>query len=79
MDILMRRFFSTTLETEELRKKYISPPVPELGQPLEYPDPGQPWMEDGSTTSCTAKAPFQNTAELLALDSRVQTSHDQFR
>lgn len=33
-----------TLETEELRKKYISPPVPDLGQPLEYPDPGQPWI-----------------------------------
>ncbi|KAG7242102.1 hypothetical protein INR49_024148 [Caranx melampygus] len=43
-DIVTPENLQRTLETEELRKKYISPPVPELGQPLEYPDPGQPWI-----------------------------------
>ncbi|XP_062278549.1 sphingomyelin phosphodiesterase 5 [Scomber scombrus] len=33
-----------TLEREELRKQYISPPVPNVGQPLVYPEPGQPWI-----------------------------------
>lgn len=33
-----------TLETEELRKQYISPPVPAEGLPLNYPEPGQPWI-----------------------------------
>ncbi|KAM9852723.1 sphingomyelin phosphodiesterase 5 isoform 1-T3 [Aulostomus maculatus] len=33
-----------TLEREELRKKYISPPVPAEGSPLVYPEPGQPWI-----------------------------------
>ncbi|XP_022621388.1 sphingomyelin phosphodiesterase 5-like [Seriola dumerili] len=33
-----------TLETEELRKHYISPPVPKDGHPFDYPEPGQPWI-----------------------------------
>lgn len=33
-----------TLEREDLRKKYISPPVPAQGCPLVYPEPGQPWI-----------------------------------
>ncbi|XP_068999050.1 sphingomyelin phosphodiesterase 5 [Embiotoca jacksoni] len=33
-----------TLETEELRKQYISPPVPAAGSPLVYPETGQPWI-----------------------------------
>ncbi|KAJ8354386.1 hypothetical protein SKAU_G00219530 [Synaphobranchus kaupii] len=33
-----------TLESEELRKRYISHPVPLAGCPLVYPDPGQPWI-----------------------------------
>uniref|UniRef100_A0A3Q3M8X6 sphingomyelin phosphodiesterase n=1 Tax=Mastacembelus armatus TaxID=205130 RepID=A0A3Q3M8X6_9TELE len=33
-----------TLETEDLRKQYISPPVPALGCPLVYPETGQPWV-----------------------------------
>ncbi|XP_071324595.1 sphingomyelin phosphodiesterase 5 isoform X2 [Trachinotus anak] len=33
-----------TLETEELRKKYICPPVAAGDQPLVYPEPGQPWI-----------------------------------
>ncbi|KAF4102701.1 hypothetical protein G5714_015584 [Onychostoma macrolepis] len=32
-----------TLETEELRKDYISPPVPVEGVPLVYPEPDQSW------------------------------------
>ncbi|XP_017281927.1 sphingomyelin phosphodiesterase 5 [Kryptolebias marmoratus] len=33
-----------TLETEELRKKYISPPVAAEGFPLVYPEDDQPWV-----------------------------------
>ncbi|XP_037532925.1 sphingomyelin phosphodiesterase 5 [Nematolebias whitei] len=33
-----------TLETEELRKQYISPPVAAEGFPLVYPETGQPWI-----------------------------------
>lgn len=33
-----------TLVSEELRKQYISPPVPSEGRPLVYPEPGQPWI-----------------------------------
>lgn len=33
-----------TLEREDLRKQYISPPVPAVGSQLVYPDPGQPWI-----------------------------------
>uniref|UniRef100_A0A8C1XH18 sphingomyelin phosphodiesterase n=1 Tax=Cyprinus carpio TaxID=7962 RepID=A0A8C1XH18_CYPCA len=32
-----------TLETEELRKDYISPPVAVEGVPLVYPEPDEPW------------------------------------
>ncbi|XP_056142735.1 sphingomyelin phosphodiesterase 5 [Lampris incognitus] len=33
-----------TLEQEELRKQFISPPVPAVGCPLAYPDLGHPWV-----------------------------------
>lgn len=33
-----------TLEREELRKLYISPPVPAENTPLVYPETGQPWI-----------------------------------
>ncbi|KAM7383585.1 hypothetical protein PAMP_003224 [Pampus punctatissimus] len=33
-----------TLETEELRRQYISPPVPKEGCPLVYPEDSQPWI-----------------------------------
>lgn len=33
-----------TLEREELRKLYISPPVPAENTPLVYPEAGQPWI-----------------------------------
>lgn len=33
-----------TLEREELRKRYISPPVPVEGIPLVYPENGEPWI-----------------------------------
>uniref|UniRef100_A0A3B4AD53 sphingomyelin phosphodiesterase n=1 Tax=Periophthalmus magnuspinnatus TaxID=409849 RepID=A0A3B4AD53_9GOBI len=33
-----------TLGDEKLRKQYISPPVPAAGQPLVYPENGQPWI-----------------------------------
>lgn len=33
-----------TLEREELRKQYISPPVPAADSPLVYPEAGQPWV-----------------------------------
>ncbi|KAM9310311.1 sphingomyelin phosphodiesterase 5 [Pholidichthys leucotaenia] len=33
-----------TLETDELRKQYISSPVPAAGCPLLYPESGQPWI-----------------------------------
>ncbi|XP_055022534.1 sphingomyelin phosphodiesterase 5 [Boleophthalmus pectinirostris] len=33
-----------TLGDEKLRKQYISPPVPVAGQPLVYPENGQPWI-----------------------------------
>ncbi|KAL4646926.1 sphingomyelin phosphodiesterase 5-like [Arapaima gigas] len=33
-----------TLEKEELRKLYVSPPVPLAGCPLVYPESGSPWV-----------------------------------
>ncbi|XP_061809835.1 sphingomyelin phosphodiesterase 5 [Nerophis lumbriciformis] len=33
-----------TLESEMLRKSYISPPVPATGSPLVYPETDQPWI-----------------------------------
>ncbi|XP_072250509.1 sphingomyelin phosphodiesterase 5 [Leuresthes tenuis] len=33
-----------TLEREELRRQYISPPVPAGDSPLVYPESGQPWI-----------------------------------
>lgn len=33
-----------TLEREELRKLYVSPPVPAENTPLVYPETGQPWI-----------------------------------
>ncbi|XP_072317301.1 sphingomyelin phosphodiesterase 5 [Eucyclogobius newberryi] len=33
-----------TLGDEELRKQYVSPPVPAAGRPLVYPENGQPWI-----------------------------------
>ncbi|XP_051262758.1 sphingomyelin phosphodiesterase 5 [Dicentrarchus labrax] len=33
-----------TLEREELRKQFISPPIPAEGCPLVYPETGQPWV-----------------------------------
>lgn len=33
-----------TLESEDLRKRYISPPVPGKDRPLVYPETGQPWI-----------------------------------
>ncbi|KAM9783258.1 sphingomyelin phosphodiesterase 5 [Neosynchiropus ocellatus] len=33
-----------TLVQEDLRKRYISPPVPAEGRPLVYPEDGQPWV-----------------------------------
>ncbi|XP_008283931.1 sphingomyelin phosphodiesterase 5 isoform X3 [Stegastes partitus] len=33
-----------TLESDELRKQYISPPVPAVGIPMVYPETGQPWI-----------------------------------
>ncbi|XP_062841594.1 sphingomyelin phosphodiesterase 5 [Trichomycterus rosablanca] len=33
-----------TLENEELRKMYLAPPIPKGDAPLEYPEPGEPWV-----------------------------------
>ncbi|XP_046898164.1 sphingomyelin phosphodiesterase 5 [Hypomesus transpacificus] len=33
-----------TLEREELRKQFISPPVAHAGVPMDYPELGQPWV-----------------------------------
>ncbi|XP_051575271.1 sphingomyelin phosphodiesterase 5-like [Myxocyprinus asiaticus] len=33
-----------TLESEELRRGYLSPPVPMIGIPMVYPEPNQPWV-----------------------------------
>ncbi|XP_068180699.1 sphingomyelin phosphodiesterase 5 isoform X2 [Antennarius striatus] len=33
-----------TLESEELRKQFICPPVPAQDSPLAYPNTGQPWI-----------------------------------
>ncbi|XP_029360200.1 sphingomyelin phosphodiesterase 5 [Echeneis naucrates] len=43
-DIISPENLQRTLETEELRKRYIAPPVPVNGKPLVYPEPGQPWI-----------------------------------
>lgn len=37
-------YLCRTLETEELRKQYISPPVAAEGFPLVYPESGEPWI-----------------------------------
>ncbi|KAG7318033.1 hypothetical protein KOW79_019068 [Hemibagrus wyckioides] len=33
-----------TLESEELRKLFLAPPVPRGDTPLEYPEPGEAWV-----------------------------------
>lgn len=43
-DINTPESLQRTLEREELRKQYISPPVPAQGCPLVYPKTGQPWV-----------------------------------
>lgn len=43
-DISTPEKLQRTLETEELRKKYVSPPVPAKGRPLVYPEADQPWI-----------------------------------
>ncbi|CAN9514298.1 unnamed protein product [Ophioblennius macclurei] len=43
-DINTPESLQRTLETEDLRKQYISPPVPAAGVPLVYPENGQPWI-----------------------------------
>lgn len=43
-DIITPENLQKTLETEELRKLYISPPVPAGSTPLVYPESGQPWI-----------------------------------
>ncbi|XP_005804711.1 sphingomyelin phosphodiesterase 5-like [Xiphophorus maculatus] len=43
-DVNSPEMLQRTLVTEEVRKQYISPPVPKQGVPLVYPEPGQPWI-----------------------------------
>ncbi|XP_071388914.1 sphingomyelin phosphodiesterase 5 isoform X1 [Centroberyx affinis] len=43
-DIKTPENLQRTLETEELRKQYISPPVPAADCPLVYPEADQPWV-----------------------------------
>ncbi|XP_034554232.1 sphingomyelin phosphodiesterase 5 [Notolabrus celidotus] len=43
-DISTPEKLQRTLESEELRKQYISPPVPAYGRPLVYPEADQPWI-----------------------------------
>ncbi|XP_032375577.1 sphingomyelin phosphodiesterase 5 isoform X2 [Etheostoma spectabile] len=43
-DIKTPENLQRTLEREDLRKRYISPPVAAEGCPLVYPETGQPWI-----------------------------------
>lgn len=43
-DINTSENLQRTLESEDLRKKYIAPPVPSGGSPLVYPETDQPWI-----------------------------------
>ncbi|XP_074509962.1 sphingomyelin phosphodiesterase 5 [Sebastes fasciatus] len=43
-DISTPENLQRTLETEDLRKRYISPPVPADDRPLVYPETDQPWI-----------------------------------
>lgn len=43
-DVKSPESLQRTLGDEQLRKQYISPPVPAAGRPLEYPENGQPWI-----------------------------------
>lgn len=43
-DVVTPENLLRTLETEELRKLYIAPPVPAANTPLVYPEAGQPWI-----------------------------------
>lgn len=43
-DVKSPESLQRTLEVEEIRKQYISPPVPAAGCPLVYPENGQPWV-----------------------------------
>lgn len=43
-DIITPENLQRTLEKEELRKHYVSPPVPVEDRPLVYPETGQPWV-----------------------------------
>lgn len=43
-DVKSPESLQRTLGDEELRKQYISSPVPKEGEPLVYPENGQPWI-----------------------------------
>lgn len=43
-DVKSPESLQRTLGDEQLRKHYISPPVPAAGRPLDYPENGQPWI-----------------------------------
>lgn len=43
-DVKSPESLQRTLGDEQLRKQYISPPVPAAGRPLDYPENGQPWI-----------------------------------
>ncbi|KAJ3598074.1 hypothetical protein NHX12_001588 [Muraenolepis orangiensis] len=73
-----------TLETEELRKQYISPPVPAAGIPLVYPLPDEPWVgrridyilyrQNSIAKHCTTSAywvvPQRQCSEMLSVSKR---------
>lgn len=43
-DVITPENLQRTLESDELRQQYISPPVPVMGRPMVYPESGQPWI-----------------------------------
>lgn len=43
-DVMSPESLQRTLGDMQLRKHYIARPIPAAGQPLEYPEDGQPWI-----------------------------------
>uniref|UniRef100_A0A8C6T0S2 sphingomyelin phosphodiesterase n=1 Tax=Neogobius melanostomus TaxID=47308 RepID=A0A8C6T0S2_9GOBI len=43
-DVKSPESLQRTLGDEQVRKHYVSPPIPRAGCPLEYPENGQPWI-----------------------------------
>lgn len=84
-DVATLENLQRTLENEEQRRHFISPPVPLRGVPLDYPEPGQPWVgrridyllyrESSSSSHCTTEVEeFTYVTQLAGLTDHIPVS-----